>query len=112
VIILAGGYYDDAGRPGVAATTAAMSTEGTTTRTAREIADLLARAGASADVSLTVQRYYYLSLYGSVALSATSALVLKLETIRGPWQTDVAASCAAAAATLGTAITAGAFKRR
>jgi hypothetical protein len=56
--------------------------------------------------------WYYGCLYGSVALSALSALILKLEFVTGPWQKDVAALFASTAAILGTVKAAGNFERR
>jgi hypothetical protein len=58
-------------------------------------------------------KWYYLSLYGSIALSALAALVLKLDSLNlGNLREDLAASFAALAAMLGTVMTAGKFESR
>jgi hypothetical protein len=56
----------------------------------------------------------FICLYGSIALSALAALVLKLESVdlKIGLQKDLAASFAALAAILGTVMTAGNFESR
>ena len=48
--------------------------------------------------------WYYACLYGPVVLSALAALILKLESVTGAWQKDVAAGLAALSAIVGTAM--------
>src|SRR5687768_4984305 len=51
IMIGAGGYYDPAGMPGLAATTASLMDEGTTTRSSEQIAQALDTMAASVSVS-------------------------------------------------------------